>query len=171
VYIARGGTLPRRRPQPEIHEVRPGNVVTGDGWRLVVGEASHFQPFLACLGFRLETDQGTLVYSGDSGGVPESMIALARNCDLLIHMCHFATGMEPSAAYRRACGNHMDIAEIARRAAVKAVVLTHCIALLDRPGVLERLVAEMKTVFDGTIIIGRDLMELSLNVESVHRID
>lgn len=171
VYVSRGGVLPRQKPKPEIHEVVPGDVIEGKDWRITVGEAAHFQPILDCLGFRMETEAGTLVYSGDSGGVPDSMIELARDCDMLIHMCHFASGMEPTQGYRDASGNHMDIAEIARRANVKTVVLTHFIHLLDQPGVLEQLVTEMKTVFDGNIIIGRDLMELSLNVKYPHRID
>ncbi|MRG74027.1 MBL fold metallo-hydrolase [Alphaproteobacteria bacterium HT1-32] len=171
VYVSRGGILPRQKPKPEIHEVVPGDVIEGKDWRITVGEAAHFQPILDCLGFRMETEAGTLVYSGDSGGVPDSMIELARDCDMLIHMCHFASGMEPTQGYRDASGNHMDIAEIARRANVKTVVLTHFIHLLDQPGVLEQLVTEMKTVYDGNIIIGRDLMELSLNVKYPHRID
>ncbi len=171
VYVSRGGVLPRQKPKPEIHEVVPGDVIEGKDWRITVGEAAHFQPILDCLGFRMETEAGTLVYSGDSGGVPDSMIELARDCDMLIHMCHFASGMEPTQGYRDASGNHMDIAEIARRANVKTVVLTHFIHLLDQPGVLEQLVTEMKTVYDGNIIIGRDLMKLTLNMQYPHRID
>lgn len=171
VYVSRGGVLPREKPTPEVREVTAGDVIEGDGWRIRVGEAQHFQPILECLGYRLETADGTLVYSGDSGGMPESMIELARDCDMLIHMCHFASGMEPTAAYRQASGSHMDIAEIAKRANVKTVVLTHFIPLLDRPGVLEQLIAEMKTVFDGNIVIGRDLMVLSPTITFPHRVD
>ena len=171
VYTSRGGQLPRPKPKPEINEVEPGDVIEGNGWRVVVGEAQHFQPILECLGFRMETPDGVFVYSGDSGGVPDSMIELAKDADILVHMCHFATGMEPTEGYRLASGNHMDIAEIAKRANVKTVVLTHFIHLLDRPGVLEQLVAEMRTVFDGNIVIGRDLMELSFDVQLPHRID
>lgn len=171
VYTSRGGVLPRPKPKPDVTEVAAGDVIEGNGWRVVVGEAQHFQPILECVGYRWETPEGVLVYSGDSGGVPESMIELARDADVLIHMCHFASGMEPTQAYRDASGSHMDIAEIARRANVKTVVLTHFIHLLDRPGVLEQLVGEMKAVFDGNIVIGRDLMTMSLNIELPHRVD
>ena len=171
VYVSRGGKLPRKKPNPVVREVVPGDVVDGKGWRIVVGEADHFQPILDCVGYRVESDAGVLVYSGDSGGVPDSMVDLAQDADMLIHMCHFATGMEPTAAYRKASGSHMDIAEIAKRAGVKTVVLTHFIHLLDSPGVLEQLVTEMKAVFSGNIIIGRDLMALSLDVSHPHRID
>lgn len=171
VFVSRGGVLPREKPSPVVREVAPGDVIEGNGWRVIVGEAQHFQPILECLGFRLETHEGVFVYSGDSGGVPQSMIDLARDADILIHMCHFASGMEPTDAYRLASGNHMDIAQIARQANVKTVVLTHFIHLLDRPGVLEQLVGEMKKVYEGNIVIGRDLMELSLNMQLPDRID
>lgn len=171
VYISRGGKPPRAKPAPLVREAAPGDVITGSDWTVTVGEADHFQPILECLGYRIETDAGTLVYSGDSGGVPDSMIDLSKDADMLIHMCHFASGMEPTQAYREASGNHMDIAEIAKQANVKTVVLTHFIPLLDRPGVLEQLVTEMKAIYDGNIIIGRDLMQLSLTVDYPHRID
>jgi ribonuclease Z len=103
--------------------------------------------------------------------VPQSMIDLASGCDVLIHMCHFATGMEPSAAYRQASGSHMDIAEVASRANVKTVVLSHCIPLLDAPGVMESLVSEMRSVYAGNIVVGRDLMEIPLQIRMPHRID
>ncbi len=171
VFVSRGGVLPREKPHPIVREVVPGDVVEGKDWRIEVGEADHFQPILDCLAYRIETDEGVLVYSGDSGGVPDCMIRLARDADMLIHMCHFATGMESTPAYRQASGNHMDIAEVAKRANVKTVVLTHFIQLLDNPGVLEQMVTEMKTVFSGNIVIGRDLMQLSLSVTYPHRID
>ncbi len=171
VFVSRGGVLPRLKPKPDITEVAPGDTVEGDAWRVTVGEASHFQPIMECVGYRLEDEDGILVYSGDSGGVPESMIDLAKDCDVLIHMCHFATGMEPSDGYRQACGNHMDVAEVARRANAKTVVLTHFIPMLDGPGVMERLVDEMRSVFDGNIVIGRDLMEVPLSITYPHRID
>jgi len=171
VYTSRGGVLPRPKPAPDVTEVAAGDVIEGNGWRVVVGEAQHFQPILDCVGYRWETPEGVLVYSGDSGGVPDSMVELSRDADVLIHMCHFATGMEPTPAYRDACGNHMDIAELAKRANVKTVVLTHFIHLLDRPGVLEQLVGEMRSVYDGNIVIGRDLMTMSLNFELPNRVD
>ena len=82
VYTSRGGQLPRPKPKPEINEVEPGDVIEGNGWRVVVGEAQHFQPILECLGFRMETPDGVFVYSGDSGGVPDSMIELAKDADI-----------------------------------------------------------------------------------------
>jgi ribonuclease BN (tRNA processing enzyme) len=106
VFVARGGTLPRRRPMPVVRELKAGDVVEGRHWTLRVGHAQHVQPQLECLAFRIDSDEGSLVYSGDCGGVCEELIELARGCDVLVHMNHFFSGTEPSEAYRRASGNH-----------------------------------------------------------------
>ena len=49
-------------------------------------------------------------------------------------MNHHFSGTEPTASYRAACGNHRDNAEIAQRAGVKTLVLTHMLAQIDQPG-------------------------------------
>lgn len=171
VYMARGGQLPRKTPNPHVREVRPGDVIEGKDWRAVVGQAVHFQPFLECLAYRFECDAGTVVYSGDSGGVLDSMIELAKDCDVLVHMCHFETGTEPSPFFRETNGNHMDVAEIAHRAGAKTVVLTHFPPPMDAPGLLERLVGEMSRVYNGTIIIGRDLLEVPIKTATNTKFD
>jgi ribonuclease BN (tRNA processing enzyme) len=117
--------LPRRPPNPVVTEVKPGDRIEGNGWRATVGESQHMQPFLQCYGYRLDSEAGSLCYAGDSGGVAESVIALARKADILIHMMHLAAGTEPSAQFRQASGAHTDVAEVARRAEVGALVLTH----------------------------------------------
>ncbi|MDA7948366.1 MAG: MBL fold metallo-hydrolase [Hyphomicrobiaceae bacterium] len=165
IYAARGGTPPRAKPVPDVREITAGDVVQGEGWRVTAGAARHFQPILECLGYRIECDAGTVVYSGDSGGVLQSMIDLARDCDVLIHMCHFESATEPDEAFRISCGGHMDVAEVARQANAKTLVLTHFPPPLDAPGCLERLVADIRTVFDGRVIIGRDLLEVPITAD------
>jgi ribonuclease BN (tRNA processing enzyme) len=162
VFQERGGKPPRKRPAPQVKEVHAGDVVEGSGWKVTVGHASHVQPQLECLAFRLDGDEGSVCYSGDSGGVCEELIELARSCDVLIHMNHYLSGTETTASYRRAVGNHRDNALIARRAGVKTLVLTHLLAQLDRPGVREQIMREVQQEFDGQVIWGEDLMRLTL---------
>jgi ribonuclease Z len=166
VFKERGGKPPRRRPAPQAQEVHAGDVVEGAGWRVTVGEASHVQPLLECLAFRLDSDEGSMCYSGDSGGVCEELIELARGCDVAILMNHYLSGTEPTASYRAACGNHRDNAVIARRAGVKTLVLTHVLAHIDQPGVREQIIHEIKQEFDGRVIWGEDLMRLDISSPS-----
>jgi ribonuclease BN (tRNA processing enzyme) len=46
----RGGVPPRPRPAPEITELRSGNVIQGDGWRIQCASVPHVQPQLICYG-------------------------------------------------------------------------------------------------------------------------
>lgn len=162
VYEARGGKLPRARPAPQVTEIHAGSVVEGTGWKITVGHAQHAQPFLECVALRLDTREGSICYSGDSGGVADSLVQMAKGCDLLIAMNHFFSGTEPTPAFRAATGNHRDNAEIAKRAGVKTLVLTHLTAQIDQPGIREQIVHEIQQVFDGTVIWGEDLMKLGV---------
>ena len=161
VFTARGGTLPRRPPTPRVKEVHAGDVVEGHDWKITVGHAAHVQPYLECLAFRLDCADGSVCYTGDSGAT-DAIVTLARGCDVLIHMNHYFSGTEPSAAYRAACGNHRDNALTAKRAGVKTLVLTHLLAQIDQPGVREQIVHEISQVFDGRVIWGEDLMQINL---------
>jgi ribonuclease BN (tRNA processing enzyme) len=170
VYQARGGTQPRRWPAPRVTEVHSGSVIEGNGWTVRVGGAAHVQPQLECLSYRIDTDDGSVCYSGDSGAC-EALVELARGCDILIHMNHHFSGTEPSAAYRAACGNHVDNAALAQKAGVKTLVLTHALPQIDQPGIREQIVHEIQNVFAGRVIWGQDLMRLSLDRRGVATIE
>lgn len=161
VFQARGGKAPRKRPAPRVREVRAGDVIQGKGWKVTVGRAAHVQPYLECLAFRLDGEDGSVCYSGDSG-TSDELVELARGCDMLIHMNHYFSGTAPSPAYRAACGNHKDNALTAKRAGVKTLVLTHVLAQIDQPRIREQIVHEIQQVFDGKVIWGEDLMQLTL---------
>jgi ribonuclease BN (tRNA processing enzyme) len=161
VLESRGGSAPRKRPAPKVREVHAGDVVAGTGWKITAGYASHVQPQLECLAFRLDSSEGSVCYSGDSG-LCDEVVALAAGCDVLIHMNHHFSGTEPTPSYRAACGNHVDNAVVAQRAGAKTLVLTHLTPQLDRPGVRERILDEIAQVFHGRVIWGEDLMEIDV---------
>jgi len=169
MFEARGGKGSRPRPAPRVREIHAGDVVDGDGWKLTAGHASHVQPFLECLAFRIDSDEGSVCYSGDNGMCDE-LIELARGCDILIHMNNHLSGTEPTPAFRAASGNHRDNAVMARRAGVKTLVLTHILAQIDQPGVRERIVHEIQEEFDGRVIWGEDLMRLTITAQELPHI-
>ncbi|MCA9860947.1 MAG: MBL fold metallo-hydrolase [Thermomicrobiales bacterium] len=171
VYEARGGVLPRARPEPEVTELEPGNVVKGENWTVTVAEGWHVQPYLRCYGYRLEADGKAFVYSGDSGGVCPEIVELSRGADVLVHMNHYFSGTEPTEIYRKTCGNHIDTAKVARDAGVGTVVLTHMLEQIDQPGIRERIIREMAEIFDGDIIWGEDLMEIPMDRPSLFKMD
>ena len=160
VFEARGGKAPRKRPAPEVREIHAGDVVQGTSWKLTAARAAHVQPYLECLAFRLDCPDGSLCYTGDSG-MSDDVVALAKGCDVLIHMNHYFSGTAPSPAYRAACGNHKDNPEVAKRAGVKTLVLTHQLAQIDQPRLREQIVHEIQEVFTGKVVWGEDLMRLT----------
>ncbi|MGH7696375.1 MAG: MBL fold metallo-hydrolase [Gemmatimonadaceae bacterium] len=170
VFEARGGKTPRKRPAPRVREVHAGDVVQGNGWKLTVGHAAHVQPYLECLAFRLDAPDGSVCYSGDSGA-SDGLVELARGCDVLIHMNHYFSGTAPSPAYRAACGNHRDNAQTAKRAGVKTLVLVHVLAQIDQPRIREQIVHEIQQEFEGKVVWGEDLMQLTLAGPAIAKIE
>ena len=171
VFAARGGVGARSRPAPALREVEAGDTLDGRGWRVTVGPARHVEPELNCLAYRLEGGGRSIVFGGDSGGVFAPLIALAQGADILIHMCHFLNGTEPSEAFRVSCGGHLDAARVAAEAEVRTLVLTHFPPGLDRPGVKERIVREAGAVFGGRIVLGQDLLEVPLDPQEPEGIE
>ncbi|HKS05857.1 MAG TPA: MBL fold metallo-hydrolase [Gemmatimonadaceae bacterium] len=170
VFRARGGATPRKWPVPRVREVQPGDVVEGNGWKVRVGRATHVQPFLECLAYRLDASDGSVCYTGDSGQSDE-IVELARGCDVLIHMNHYFSGTAPTPAYRAACGNHKDNAVVAQRAGVKTLVLTHLLAQIDHPRIREQIVHEIQETFSGKVVWGEDLMELTFAGPTIANIE
>jgi len=164
VFNVRGGRGERPGPRLEPTEIRVGDVVTGNGWTVKIGPTRHVQPTLNCVAFRIETADGTIVYSGDNGGVYEPFIEFANGADVLIHMNHFLSGTELNEDYRVMSGSHLDNAETAEKAGVRTLVLTHLQPDLDGFGVKEKMVAEMSAIYSGNIVVGEDLMEVPMTV-------
>jgi ribonuclease BN (tRNA processing enzyme) len=171
VFVARGGVPPRKWPKPEVTELKATDKVQGKNWTLTVAPASHVQPWLECYAYRLDSDEGSVCYSGDSGGVPPALISLAKGCDVLIHMNHYFSGTEPTDIYRVVCGNHEDVAQVAQQAGVKTLVLTHFLEQIDQPGVREHILREIGKVYSGNIIWGEDLMQIPVKGPKMFRME
>ena len=60
----------------------------------------HAQPILECFGYRLEAEGASFAYSGDAGPC-KAMEDLARNADVMVHMCHFISGTALNAEFEK----------------------------------------------------------------------
>lgn len=161
IYQARGGVLPRKMPNPTVTEVHSGDVVRQGDWAVEVTAAMHFQPYLTSLAYRLDTREGSFVYSGDSGPCA-GIRALAKNCDVLVHMCHYISGTQLNEPFAESCMGHMELANLAQEAGVRNLVATHLTEQFDKPGVRERVIHEMTGVYRGNLFFGEDLMEIPM---------
>lgn len=170
VFVARGGTLPRARPSPVIKELRNGDVVQGEGFTVKVHSVIHAQPILDCFGYRLEAEGASFAYSGDAGPC-KAMEDLARNADVMVHMCHFISGTALNAEFEKRNGGHLEIARLAQAAGVRNLVASHITEQMDVPGVRERLIREMTEVFKGNLFFGEDLMEIPVGNPGPRKLD
>lgn len=160
-YEARGGSLPRAWPNPVVSEIRSGQVIDGGAWKISVQAVVHQQPYLHCFGFRLDCEAGSFAYSGDCGPC-KGMEKLAKDCDVLVHMCHFISGTALNEGVSKGSSGHLDVASLAAATNVRTLVLTHVTEQMDVPGVRERLLQEIGQVYSGNVIWGEDLMQIPL---------
>jgi ribonuclease BN (tRNA processing enzyme) len=57
---------------------------------------------------------------------------------------------------------HRELAELAQRANVKNLVVSHINRQLDVPGIREKVISEMAQIYTGNIFWGRDLMKIPI---------
>ncbi|MBT6337724.1 MAG: MBL fold metallo-hydrolase [Desulfobacula sp.] len=160
VYAARGGIVPRPKPQFDVKDISYGSSITTKNCRVTVGKAIHLQPMMDCLAYRVEWDKGSVVFTGDTGR-HELVEKLARDATTLV--VNVWDHQENMASILRSgfCGT-LDAAEMANKAGVQRLVITHQGPNLSLPGSKEKAIADIAAVYKGEIIFGEEFLTLDL---------
>ena len=161
VWLQRGGSLPRPWPQPQVSEIVAGDQITGKDWSIQSCQAPHAQPLLECLAFAIEAQGKKLVYSGDAG-LCAQIEALADNADLLLHWCYRLDGEPASEAMAAMTPTPSQIGALARRAGVRALILTHFRKHMDTPANYAAAQQNATTAFGHPVAIAEDLQSIEL---------
>ncbi|HJN88367.1 MAG: MBL fold metallo-hydrolase [Dehalococcoidia bacterium] len=162
VYVNRGGTLPRKPPSVDVHDIGPGLVHTGKDWKVTAAVAEHAQPWLDCLAYRLDSSEGSIVFTGDTRPC-ESVTGLAKDADVMLCMCWGHTGdMDATGEGQTSMCGTLGAAAMAQEAGVKRLVLVHTGPGLCRPGSMEKGIGDIKKVYDGELVFGEELMVLDV---------
>ncbi|MEL7344057.1 MAG: MBL fold metallo-hydrolase [Pseudomonadota bacterium] len=156
VWVARGGKLPRPWPAPEVIQINAGETYCGEGWRATAAHATHAEPFLECLGFAVQAEDKKFVYSGDTGINPH-MTELCRDADVLLHWCYRGVDDPVHPILHDICPDPGQIAEMAQRAGIKRLLLSHFRVHMDTEDGHAQAINAMKTRFDGPCEIVEDL--------------
>jgi ribonuclease BN (tRNA processing enzyme) len=170
VFVARGGTLPRAKPRPVVREIAADDVIDCGDFTVRARAVLHAQPILECFAYRLEAGGVSFAYSGDAGPC-KAMEELARDCDVLVHMCHFISGTALNREFDKRNMGHRELAELGRRAKVRNLVASHITEQMDVPGVKERLIKEMAEIYAGNLFFGEDLMEIPVCAPAPRQLD
>jgi ribonuclease Z len=81
IYAGVGAATPLDSPIPHAVDVEPGLVLETPDLRVVAAEAQHTQPYLTSLAYRVDSADGSVVFSGDTAPC-DRVVDLARNADL-----------------------------------------------------------------------------------------
>ncbi|WP_457971641.1 MBL fold metallo-hydrolase [Arthrobacter sp. D1-17] len=122
-------------------------------------------PVFPALAYRFDTDDGSVVFSGDTGKTP-NLIRLAKGADVLVHEVIDKTWpqslfSEPRTEAQEGLYQHLinahtlieDVGTVAQEAGVKSLVLSHLVPG-NRP---DNVWEACGKGFDGQLIIGHDL--------------
>ena len=161
VYVNRGGTLPRTPPDVLARDVGPGKVYSGKDWEVTAAEAEHVQPYLDSLAYRIDSPEGSIVFTGDTLSC-RSVADLAKDADVMLCMCwDDQEVMEESGETPFQCGT-TGAARLAQEAGVKKLVLVHVGPHLAGHVPMEKGIGDVKKLYDGDLIFSEELMSLDI---------
>jgi ribonuclease BN (tRNA processing enzyme) len=167
--IANEGRVPLA-PLVHVHELRAGGeVMRDDNVRVTAAVVDH-PPVTPSFGYRFDAADRSIVISGDTTP-SENLIKLARGASVLVHSVLYVPAVDrlvarvPNARTLKASiiahqTSAEDAGRVAEAAGVKTLVLSHLVPA-DDPNVTERMWMDAARIhFSGTVIVGRDLLEI-----------
>lgn len=167
IAIPRGhGYHPNTNHTPKME---PWKIYEDDRVKVTATLVDHF-PVVPAFGFRIDSDQGSVVFSGDTAP-SDNLVRLAKGADVLVHEVIAEQWVQslypkPWSDNNIAQMNHLmtahtlpeDCGKLAERAGVKTLVLSHIV-----PGnAPDEWLKPAQKHFSGKLVIGRDLMEIGI---------
>jgi len=122
-----------------VTDVKPGPVVKNDRWSISCFPLTHGVTSLA---YKIETEENMIVVCGDTYSPVNGLSDFSKNADLLT----------------------APLGREAKEAGVKTLVATHMYPVCE--GKEEQIVKSIKESYTGEVVIGEDLMVISLANES-----
>ena len=157
VFVNRGGTLPRKPPEVLARDVGPGKVHAGRDWEVTAAPAEHVQPYLDSLAYRIDSPDGSMVFTGDTQPC-QPVVDLARGADVMLCMCwDDQETMDANGEAPFQCGT-TGAARMAQEAGVKKLVLVHVGPHLSKHGPMEKGIGDIKRIYDGELLFSDELM-------------
>ena len=167
--IANEGRVPLV-PLVHVHELSQNGLVMQDEHVKVTSALVEHPPMVPSFGFRFDTADRSIVISGDTAR-SDRLVELAKGADVLVHSAVFIPAIDrliarvPNATLLRQSiiagqTSVEDAGRVAQAAGVKTLVLSHLIPP-DDPSLTEQMWIEaVRPLFKGTIIVGKDLLEI-----------
>ena len=115
MHQLRGGKLPRPKPEFDVNDViadrGPVEIASGAGFKVTAQRVEHVQPELESIAYRLDTDEISIVFTGDARPC-DHLVELAASCPVELKLAQqgkgvlkeIARGMIPDAIIDRPKG-------------------------------------------------------------------
>lgn len=158
-YLQTGGVKPRPYPWPLVRDIV---LVEGGptnfyhiGWTITVSPALHYQPWLPSLAYRVNTEGGDVVFTGDTYSW-RHVGDLAMGADVVVATCwdhQEVVDQVPGSVW-----GTLDVARFAQDAGVGKLVLSHSNHTFPEPKSRARALKEIAEIYSGEIVFGEELM-------------
>lgn len=141
----------------DVHEVVAGIVYEDSNVTVEAFDVSHGS-WKYAFGYKFTTPDQTIVVSGDTAPT-ESLIEMARGCDVLIHEVYSQKGFERRSPvwqkyHSRSHTSSIELAEIAQKTRPGLLILHHQLFWGSSE---EELLKEITDRYDGPVVSGHDL--------------
>ncbi|MDP6065165.1 MAG: MBL fold metallo-hydrolase [SAR202 cluster bacterium] len=161
VFQNRGGILPRTPPNVLAKDVGAGKVYSGKEWEVTAAPALHVQPYLDSLAYRIDSSEGSAVFTGDTEPC-QTVVDLAKDADVLVSMCwDDQEVMEANGEAHRQCGT-TGAAQMAQEAGVKKLVLVHIGPNLASHDPMEKGLGDIRSIYDGEVVFSDELLTVDI---------
>jgi ribonuclease BN (tRNA processing enzyme) len=167
--IANEGRVPLV-PLVHVHELEEGGLVMRDENVKVTATLVRHPPVVPAFAYRFDTADRSIVISGDTAP-SDNLLKLAQGADVLVHAVLYVPAVDrlvarvPNAKVLKASiiahqTSAEDAGQLAQRAGVKTLVLSHLVPA-DDPEVTDQMwIDAARTHFRGSVIVGKDLLEI-----------
>lgn len=153
------------------HEYSEGKVISNSDFEVTAMKNIH-PPIIESYALNFKMGNKTIVFSGDTAYCP-ALATFAFNADYLVHEVMYIPAVEemvkrrPNAVKLKESilSHHTsteDVGRIASAAKVKTLVLTHFVPADDKSLTEQVWLNAVKTTFSGNIIVGKDLLQMTL---------
>jgi ribonuclease BN (tRNA processing enzyme) len=167
--IADEGRVPLL-PLVHVHELNHNGEVMRDENVTVTAALVNHPPVVPAFSFRFDARDRSIVISGDTAR-SDNLVKLARGADVLVHTAVYLPALDrlagrvPNATSLKQSilagqTSVEDAGRVAQAARVKTLVLSHLVPA-DDPDVTDQMwVDAARMNFGGSVIVGKDLMEI-----------
>ena len=167
--VADEGRVPLA-PLVHPHEITEGTLLMDDDNVRVIAALVDHPPVVPALAYRFNAPDRSIVISGDTRR-SDRLVKLAQGADVLVHEALYPGAIDrlvanvgnASRLKESIVAHHTaieDVGRVAQAAGVGTLVLSHLVPAED-PEVTDQMwVAAARAHFSGTVILGRDLLEV-----------